>query len=130
MLQRPEANEGKELNLPFAPTVPLRKGVAYASGEPPKLDARDRDALLQAIARARKWMDDLICGKVASFEEIAEVEEIGVRHVRRLAPLAFLSPKIIQALASDERSSGLSVSRLTLALAHSWAEQEKMFGLS
>jgi len=128
-LKRPEANGGTELNLPFVPTVPLRKGVAYASGAPPKLDARDRDALLQTIARARKWMDDLIGGKAASFEEIAEVEKIGVRHVRRLAPLAFLSPKIIQALVHEETSAGLSVSRLTLVLPHSWVEQEKMFGL-
>ncbi len=128
-LKRPEANGGSDLNIPFSPTVPLIKGVAYASGEPPKLDSRDRDALLQAIARARKWMDDLIGGKFASLEEIAEVEKIGVRHVRRLAPLAFLSPKIIQALANEETSSGLSVSRLTLALPHSWAEQEQMFGL-
>ena len=104
-------------------------GCPYASGPPPKLDSRDRDALLQAIARARKWMDDLIGGKVAALEEIAEVEKIGVRHVRWLAPLAFLSPKIIQALANEEASSGPSVSRLTLALPHSWAEQEKMFGL-
>jgi hypothetical protein len=65
-----------------------------------------------------------------SYEEIAEVEKIGVRHVRRLAPLAFLSPKIIQALESEETSPGLSVSWLTLALPHSWAEQEKkVFGL-
>jgi hypothetical protein len=128
-LQRPEASGGFGLIIPFAPTVPPIKGVAYASGEPSKLDSRDRDALLQVIARARKWMDNLIAGKIASFEEIVEVEKIGERHVRRLAPLAFLSPKIIQALANEEASSGLSVSRLTLALPHSWAEQEKMFGL-
>jgi site-specific DNA recombinase len=128
-LKRPEANGGFELNIPFAPTVRPIKGVAYASGDPSKLDSRDRDALLQAIARARKWMDNLIAGKVASFEEITEVEKIGERHVRRLASLAFLSPRIIQALANEEASSGLSVSRLTLALPHSWAQQEKMFGL-
>jgi site-specific DNA recombinase len=110
-------------------TRPLRKGVAYASGQPPKLDARDRDALMLAIARARKWMDDLIGGQDGAFEEIAEVEKNGARRVRRLAPLAFLPPKIIQALANEETFSGLSVSRLTLALPHSWTDQEKIFSL-
>jgi site-specific DNA recombinase len=128
-LKRPETNEGNKLNIPFAPTVPLRKGVAYASGETPKLDARDRDVLLQAVARARRWMEDMIGGKVTSFEQIALAEGLGERHVRRLASLAFLSPKIIQAIAKEDTPSGLSVSRLTLALPHSWAEQEKMFGL-
>ncbi|WP_294539006.1 hypothetical protein [uncultured Rhodoblastus sp.] len=80
-MKRPDANGGTERNLPFVPTVPLLKGVAYVSGQPPKLDARDRNALLQAIARARKWMDEIIGGKVASFEAIAEVEKIGVRYV-------------------------------------------------
>ena len=42
------------------------------------------------------------------------------------SPLAFHSPKIIQALANEETSYGLSVSRLTLALPHPWAEQEKV----
>jgi hypothetical protein len=81
---------------------------------------------LRPIVRGGIWKRKV---KVSSFEEIAEVEKIGLRHVRRLASLAFLSPKIIRALTHEETSSGLSVSRLTLTLPHSWAEQEKMFGL-
>ena len=35
--------------------------------------------------------------KTASFNEIASAEGLAERHIRRLVPLAFLSPKIIQA---------------------------------
>ena len=130
VLRRPEAGEEAELSIPFAASLPFRKGVAYSSGEAPKLDERDRDALLQTIALARAWIADMVASKVATLEQIAEMENLGVRHVRRLATLAFLSPKIIQAFANGDARTGLSVSRLTEALPHSWTEQEKMFGLA
>jgi len=56
-----------------------------------------QDTLLQAIARSRSWMDAVLAGKTASFNEIASAEGLAERHIRRLVPLAFLSPKIIQA---------------------------------
>jgi site-specific DNA recombinase len=51
-----------------------------------------RDGLLTAIAKACKWIDDIRLGLFASFAEIAEREAVGERHIRLLAPLAFLSP--------------------------------------
>jgi hypothetical protein len=51
---------------------------------------------LGAIARARSWMDDLIEGRVGSFRDIAIRENKVERHIRRLAPLAFLSPRIVE----------------------------------
>ena len=50
-------------------------------------------------------------------------------HVRRLAPLAFLSPRIIAAIADGDAPAGLTVSRLTQALPHAWTAQEQMLGM-
>jgi hypothetical protein len=44
--------------------------------------------------------------------------------------LAYLSPKIIQAIADGVAPNGMTVSGLTMALPHAWAEQEAMFGLN
>jgi hypothetical protein len=52
------------------------------------------------------------------------------QRVRRLVPLAFLSPKIIQAIADGTVPAGLTVSNLTQALPHAWTAQEQMLGLS
>jgi site-specific DNA recombinase len=57
---------------------------------------------------------------IGSFAEIAEREAQGERHIRLLAPLAFLSPRIIAAI----------VAGLAKALPYSWAEQEERVGLS
>lgn len=74
-------------------------------------------------------MNDIIEGRAASFDEIAEGEKIGTRHVRFLAPLAYLSPRVIEAIAHGDVPSDLTVSSLARALPHRWAEQEKKLGL-
>ena len=74
-------------------------------------------------------MDAVLAGKTASLDEIASAEGLAERHVRRLVPLAFLSPKIIQAIADGTAPSGLTVSNLTQALPHAWTAQEHMLGL-
>src|SRR5271165_3993023 len=78
--------------IAFAPNLPRRKGIADAPAEPASIDPAAREALLRAIARARGWVDAILAGRIASFEDIAG---LAGRHVRRLAPLAFLSPRII-----------------------------------
>jgi hypothetical protein len=74
-------------------------------------------------------MDDLIDGRAHSFEEIAEREQKVARHIRFLAPLAFLSPRIIDAIANGDVPAGATVSGLVRSLPHNWAEQEQLFGL-
>ncbi len=75
-------------------------------------------------------MNDIIEGRAASFDEIAEGEKIGARHIRFLVPLAFLSPRIIEAIAHGDVRCDLTVSSLARALPHHWAEQEEKLGLA
>jgi hypothetical protein len=58
---------------------------------------------------------------------IAEREGKAERHIRFLAPLAFLSPLIIESIVSGNASANLTVSGLARALPHSWTDQEKKF---
>jgi site-specific DNA recombinase len=85
--------------------------------------------LLTAIAKARAWIDDIRLGRLASFPEIAERGSQGERHIRLLAPLAFVSPRIIAAIARGTAPADLTVTGLAKALPYSWAEQEKNIGL-
>ena len=78
--------------------------------------------MLTAIAKARAWIDDLVEGRVASFAEIADQEGKVERHVRFLAPLAFVSPKIIaNIIDNDVRPRGIT--DLAKTLAYSWRGQ-------
>ena len=81
-----------------------------------------RRALILAIAKARAWIDDLTAGRVGSFAEIADLENKAERHIRFLAPLAFISPQLVSAIANGETRANLNLTTLLKNAAWSWTE--------
>ena len=112
-----------------APTDLTVTGLANAPSTKPAMSPERRDALLAAIAKARGWIEGIRLGRFASFAEIAEHEAQGERHIRLLAPLALLSPRIIAAIVNATAPTDLTVTGLAKALPYSWAEQERRIGL-
>ena len=118
------------LSIPFIPNLPCKKGITHAPADQETMDSQTRDALMQAIGRSRGWLDSILSREAASFDELATAEALAERHVRFLMPLAFLSPRIVGAIADGTAPTGLTVSGLARSLPHKWIEQERMFGLS
>ncbi len=85
----------------------------------------DRISLLTAIARSKTWIDELLRDPTADFASIAQRENLAERHVRYLAPLAYLSPRIIEAIADGRARAGLAIRRLARRLPLDWSEQER-----
>jgi site-specific DNA recombinase len=112
-----------------APSFAAVKGIIHQPGANSAMNPESRDALLKAIAKARGWIEDIRLGRFASLVEIAEQESVGERHIRLLAPLAFLSPRIIAAIANGTAPADLTVTGLAKALPFCWAEQERRVGL-
>jgi len=113
------------LALPWSvPVFQLPKGILHAPAATHAMTIKTRDTLLTAIARAKRWVDDLASGNAASFADIAEREGKVERHIRFLAPLAFVSPRAVAAIADGNVSADLTVSELAKALPLSWAEQD------
>jgi site-specific DNA recombinase len=80
------------------------------------------ESLLGAVAKARIWIEELVAGRVASFAELAEREGKAERHIRLLAPLAFVSPRIIPQIIDGGAPPSLTVIGLAKGLGYSWAE--------
>jgi hypothetical protein len=118
------------LSIPFIPNLPCKKGITHPPADQETMDSATRDALMQAIGRSRGWLDSILSREAASFDELATAEALAERHVRFLMPLAFLSPRIVGAIADGTAPTGLTVSGLARSLPHRWIEQERMFGLS
>lgn len=104
-----------------------RKGIIHEPPQRPRLDPVTAQTLLAGIARARRWVDELIAGSVTKTEEIAVREAMGERNVRKLLPLACLSPRVVSAIADGSAPANLTISGLTAALSHVWAAQEERF---
>ena len=79
-----------------------------------------RDAILLAVAKARAWIDDLLSGRFRSFAEIARSEGKVERHIRLLAPLAFLLPQILTAIANGTLHQDVAVTTLARAVPSLW----------
>ncbi|HEV3178330.1 MAG TPA: hypothetical protein VGZ72_20215, partial [Stellaceae bacterium] len=118
------------ITLPWAaPAFTAVKGIIHTPSPQPSMKPESRDSLLFAIAKARRWIKDICEGRTASIVEIAEREAQGERHVRLLAPLAFVSPRIIAAIVEGSAPADLTVTGLAKALPYSWAMQERRIGL-
>ncbi|MDF2116391.1 recombinase family protein [Roseiarcaceae bacterium H3SJ34-1] len=121
--ESPDPDRASVLTIPFRSKPVPKKGIAREATAPHTIDANSRKALLRTIARSRRWIDDLISGSTSSFADIATREGLVERHVRFLAPLAFLAPKIIAAIADGSLGNGVTASSLARSLSMSWGEQ-------
>jgi site-specific DNA recombinase len=114
------------VTIPWTSTLQAAaKGIIHVPAHNTPMTPSRRDALLMAIAKARNWIDDLAHGRAASFAAIARREGKVERHVRLLAPLAFVSPRIVSALLEGTAPAGLTITALARTLPWSWAEQER-----
>jgi hypothetical protein len=114
------------MTVPRTSPVPAAvKGVIHVPTHNTPIKATRREALLIAIAKARQWIDDLAHSRAASFAVIARREGKVERHVRLLALLAFVSPRIVSALLDGTAPADLTLTKLARALPYCWAEQER-----
>jgi site-specific DNA recombinase len=128
--QRPLASI-TTIAIPWTSPVPAAvRGIIHVPAHNTPIKPDRRETLLIAIAKARQWMDDLAHGRVASFGVIAHREGKGERHIRLLAPLAFLSPRIASSILDGTAPADLTVTTLARALPYSWAEQESRVATS
>ena len=104
--------------------VEMRLIIGGADAPPRKPDA----ALLKAIARAHRWFEELISARATSLAAIASREGVTDRYVARLIRLAFLAPKIVEAIAERGELADLKLTpHVDLPL--DWTTQKRVVGL-
>jgi hypothetical protein len=122
----PECNASRVLCVSWTgATGTAVKGVVHSPATREIMLPANRDELLLAIAKARAWVEDLVDGRTTSFAEIAEREGKVERHVRFLAPLAFVSPRMVHSIAEGSFRGDLNVTKLVKLIDCSWVEQER-----
>jgi hypothetical protein len=84
--------------------------------------AEARVRLVEQIAKARMWLDDLIAGMVTTTEEIAKREGCSERAVRMTLSLAFLSPDLVKGAVEGTLPYEAVVSQ-TVEMPTAWSDQ-------
>ena len=89
-------------------------------------------ALIKAIARGRRWADDLLSGRVESVAALAKRDGVLPNYVRRMTRLAFLAPRIVEAIVAGHQPAELTAKALTerVELPLLWSEQERAVGIN
>jgi hypothetical protein len=83
--------------------------------------------LIRALQNAHRWADDLKSGKPV--KRIAADHDCSDSYVRRVVPLATLSPDLQQAILGGTQHKDLTLEKLIRAnIPLDWAAQEKQFG--
>ena len=88
-------------------------------------------ALAKAVARSRRWFQDLASGHATSLLEIAQREGVSDRYIGNVIPLAFLAPDIVARILTGDQPTDLTAQALTkrISLPADWLVQRKLLGL-
>jgi site-specific DNA recombinase len=97
--------------------------------DPRPIRAETRAKLVTAIAKGRRWLDELIAGTVTNVEQIAATENCTVRQVNMTMSLAFLAPNLVQAAVDGHLPRGVGIANLRDAPAE-WSLQYARLGLA
>ena len=71
-----------------------------------------RATLVAAIARGRRWLDELITDSVLDAQSIAKRERCSLRHVNMSLSLVFLSPALTKAAVEGRLPRGIGLKQL------------------
>jgi hypothetical protein len=123
-VDKDDASGSMTISRPFVSAASVRKGVVdqnkNLSDEP-----EQRLALLKAISSARKWMALIIDGKT-DIRTLALEANLTERHFRYLLSLAYLSPKMVAAIADGTAPGSWTASNIARNLPLRWSEQERL----
>jgi site-specific DNA recombinase len=90
--------------------------------------ANMRARLITAIARGRRWLDEIVANPKATAESIANREACSVRSVNMTLSLAFLAPNLVKAAIEGRLPYGFGPTRLS-DLPVEWHRQYEALGL-
>jgi len=127
-------NDRLVLRIPWKKTpMKRRRGVIVPVSASPHdvrpIRAETRATLVAAIARGRRWLDEIVADTVTSVEQIAAREKCSIRQVNMTISLAFLAPELVKTAVEGRLPRGIGVTRLRDAPAE-WSRQYTMLGLS
>jgi hypothetical protein len=117
--QKPPSKKSRQILLPH--------NASRSKVRPEQFERRAR--LISAIARGRRWLDDVVSGRVTKVTELCNREKCSVRQVNMTISLAFLAPNLVKAAVEGRLPRGLGIERLRDPPTE-WSRQFEALGLN
>jgi site-specific DNA recombinase len=116
--QKPPSKKFRQILLPH--------NASRSDVRPEQFERRAR--LVSAIARGRRWLDDVVSSRATSVAELCAREKCSVRQVNMTISLAFLAPNLVKAAVEGSLPRGIGVERLRDPPTE-WSQQFEGLGL-
>jgi len=84
------------------------------------------NSMVKLLVRGFRWQRMLYEGKFTSIEDLSAAEKINPSYVSRVLRLAFLSPKVVQAIMDGKQPAWLTMKDLLRPHPNDWSEQERV----
>jgi site-specific DNA recombinase len=117
--QKPPSKKPRQILLPH--------NASRSDVRPEQFERRAR--LVRAIARGRRWLEDVVSGRVTTVAELCAREKCSVRQVNMTISLAFLAPGLVKAAVEGRLPRGIGVERLRDPPTE-WSRQFEALGLN
>ena len=105
----------------------LPHNASRSDVRPEQFERRAR--LVSAIARGRRWLDDVVSGRVTTVTQLCTREKCSVRQVNMTISLAFLAPNLVKAAVEGRLPRGIGIERLRDPPTE-WSRQFEALGLN
>ncbi len=116
---KPPSRKSRQIIIPH--------DIPKSEVRPTRIERRAR--LVNAIARGRRWLDEIVSGSVTDIKQIATRQKCSARQVNMTVSLAFLAPDLVRAAVEGRLPRGIGVERLRDAPAE-WSQQFEALGLN
>src|SRR5216683_2878598 len=116
---KPPSRKSRQILIPH--------DIPKSEVRPTRIERRAR--LVNAIARGRRWLDEIVSGSVTDIKQIATRQKCSARQVNMTVSLAFLAPDLVRAAVEGRLPRGIGVERLRDAPAE-WSRQFEALGLN
>jgi hypothetical protein len=100
--QKPPSKRFRKILLP--------NGALREHIRPDRTERRLR--LITAIARGRRWLDEIVSGSITEAAQLAKRERCTMRQINLTLSLAFLSPQLVKAAVEGCLPRGINIERL------------------
>jgi site-specific DNA recombinase len=117
--QKPPSRRSRQILLPY--------NASRNDVRPERFERRAR--LVSAIALGRRWLDDVVSGRVTTVAELCAHEKCSVRQVNMTISLAFLAPNLVKAAVEGRLPRGIGIERLRDPPTE-WSRQFEALGLN
>jgi site-specific DNA recombinase len=117
--QKPPSKRSRQILLPH--------NASRSDVRPEQFERRAR--LVSAIARGRRWLDDVVSGRVTTVAQLCTREQCSIRQVNMSISLAFLAPNLVKAAVEGRLPRGIGIERLRDPPTE-WSRQFEALGLN